>query len=89
MVILPIDPVSGKGWKSSDASNLLNATGDELRKGLEDISYLYEEVVKATRYPASHYLHLDVGPLKWTGSGPGDLSKTLHLLLRNDRDPHS
>ena len=55
MVILPIDPVSGKGWKSSDASHLVNKTDDELRKGLEDISYLYEEVVKDTRYPASHY----------------------------------
>ena len=55
MAILPIDPIIGKGWKSSDASNLLNATGDELRKGLEDISYLYEEVVKDTRYPAFHY----------------------------------
>ena len=31
MAILPIDPIIGKGWKSSDASNLLNATGDELR----------------------------------------------------------
>ena len=55
MVILPIDPVSGKGWKSSDASHLVNKTDDELRKGLEEISYLYEEVVKATRYPAFHY----------------------------------
>ena len=55
MAILPIDPISGNGWKSSNSSHLLNATGDELRKGLEDISYLYEEVVKGTRYYNSHY----------------------------------
>ena len=55
MAILTVDPITGIGWKSTNDSNILNATGDELRKGLEDISYLYEEVVLATRYPASHY----------------------------------
>ena len=55
MAILSVDPITGIGWKSTNDSNLLNATGDELRKGLEDISYLYEEVVLDTRYPSSHY----------------------------------
>ena len=56
MAILPIDPISGKGWRSSDnATHLINATDEELRKGLEDLSYLYEEIVESTRHPASHY----------------------------------
>ena len=56
MAILPIDPISGKGWKNSDnASHLLNATGDDLRRCLEDLSYLYDEIVFNTRYHASHY----------------------------------
>ena len=56
MAILPIDPISGKGWKNSDnASHLLNATGDDLRRCLEDLSYLYDEIVERTRYHASHY----------------------------------
>ena len=56
MAILPIDPISGKGWRSSDnAIHLINATDEELRKGLEDLSYLYEEIVESTRHPASHY----------------------------------
>ena len=56
MAILPIDPISGKGWKSSDNdSHLYNATGEELRKSLEDSSYLYEEIVFSTLHHASHY----------------------------------
>ena len=56
MAILPIDPISGKGWKSSNnASHLYNATGEELRKSLEDLSYLYEEIVFSTLHHASHY----------------------------------
>ena len=55
MAILPIDPISGKGWRSNDASHLVNKTDDELRKGLEDLSYRYEEIVEGTRHSASHY----------------------------------
>ena len=56
MAILPIDPISGRGWKgSNDASHLYNATGEELQKCLEDMSYLYEEIVESTRHHAAHY----------------------------------
>ena len=39
-----MDPQTGNGWKSSNFSHLSNLTTTELKKGLEDLAYKYEEI---------------------------------------------
>ena len=55
MAILPIDPITGTGWKSLNASQLENTSESELRSGLEELSYLYDEIVEESRHNMSHY----------------------------------
>ena len=44
LAIIPMDPQTGNGWKSSNFSHLSNLTTTELKKGLEDLAYKYEEI---------------------------------------------
>ena len=55
MAILPIDPITGTGWKSLDASHLVNASQSKLKEGIEELAYLYDEIVVGSRHNVSHY----------------------------------
>ena len=56
LAILPINPMSGYGWKEFEAnhSHLVNASQAELKKGIEENSYMYQEVVLEVRHAVSH-----------------------------------
>ena len=56
LAILPINPMSGYGWKEFEAnhSHLVNASQAELKKGIEENSYMYQEVVLRVRHAVSH-----------------------------------
>ena len=42
---MPIDPQTGMGWKSTNnVTHLSNVTTAELKKGLEDLTYNYDEI---------------------------------------------
>ena len=44
LAIIPTDPLTGIGWKSTNASHLSNVTTAKLKKGLEDQAYKYEDI---------------------------------------------
>ena len=54
MAIIPIDPITGFGWKIMDISQLENASKSELRDGLEARSYMYDEIMLESRHNVSN-----------------------------------